>query len=96
MLTRRWVRVAPHLVDALLLASAIALAVQQRQYPFVDAWLTAKVMGLMVYIGLGLAALRFGRSRLLRAAAWAAALAVFAWIVSVAITRSPLGFMGAL
>ncbi len=93
MLTRRWVRVAPHGVDTLLLASAIALAVQQRQYPWVDAWLTAKVVGLTVYIGLGLVALRFGRGRLLQAAAWIAALMVFAWIVSVAITRSPLGFM---
>jgi uncharacterized membrane protein SirB2 len=85
-------RVLPHLVDTLLLASAIALAVMAEQYPFRDAWLTAKVLGLLAYIGLGSVALKRGRSRRQRMVAWLAALAVFAYIVSVALTKSPAGF----
>ncbi len=88
-LQRRWVRIVPHGVDTVLLVSAVTLAWLSRQYPGADAWLTAKVVGLIAYIALGLVALRFGRSRRLRFSAWIAALIVFAYIVSVAVTRNP-------
>lgn len=89
----RWVRIVPHVVDTLLLASAIALAVAIRQYPFVDAWLTAKVAGLLLYIGLGFVALKYGKSRTIRIGAWLAAQAVFAYIVLVAINHDPMPFI---
>ncbi len=85
----RWVRIVPHVVDTLLLGSAVALAVLIRQYPLVQPWLTAKVLGLLAYIGLGMIALRHGRTLRRRVAAWVAALAVFAYIVAVAVTKSP-------
>ena len=94
MLQRRWVKVAPHVVDTVLLASAIALAVTIRQYPFVSSWLTAKVVGLLVYIGLGMIALGRGRTRRTRIAAWVAAQIVFFYIVAVALTRNPLPWPG--
>ena len=88
MLARRWVRVLPHVVDTVLLASAIALAVMIRQYPLVQAWLTAKVLGLVAYIVLGTIALKRGRTRAVRITAFWGALLVFAYIVAVAITKS--------
>ncbi|MBI4203527.1 MAG: SirB2 family protein [Betaproteobacteria bacterium] len=90
LLARRWVKIMPHVIDTVLLVSAIALAVMIRQYPFVDPWLTAKVLGLVVYIGLGMIALRRGRTRRARVTAWTAAQAVFLYIVAVALTRSAL------
>jgi uncharacterized membrane protein SirB2 len=90
LLQQRWVRVLPHVVDSVLLASAVAMAVWSRQYPLGDDWLTAKVAGLILYIGLGTVAIRRGRTRRVRIAAWLAALAVFAYIVGVALTRRPL------
>ena len=90
LLQQRWVRVVPHVVDTVLLASAVAMAVWSRQYPLGDDWLTAKVAGLILYIGLGTVAIRRGRTRSVRIAAWVAALAVFAYIVAVALTRRPL------
>lgn len=92
-LQRIWVRVVPHVIDAVLLASAIGLAVILHQYPFVHGWLTAKVLGLILYIILGSIALKRGSTQSIRGAAWIAALAVFGYIVSVAVTRSPLGFL---
>jgi uncharacterized membrane protein SirB2 len=89
-LQQRWVKIVPHLVDTLLLASAVALAVMSRQYPIVDGWLTAKVAGLLIYIGLGTVALKRGKTRRTRIAAWLAAQAVFFYIVAVALTRQPL------
>jgi uncharacterized membrane protein SirB2 len=91
-LSRRWVKILPHAIDTLLLASAVALTLVLHQYPLTDAWLSAKVVGLLVYIGLGLAALRYGKTRGVRAAAWIGALAVFLYIVSVALRHDPLGF----
>jgi len=90
MLRRRWVKIVPHLVDTLLLASAVALAVMSHQYPLADGWLAAKVVGLLIYIGLGTVALKRGKTRRARVTAWLAAQAVFFYIVAVAITRQPL------
>jgi len=86
-------RTLPHVVDTVLLLSALALAWLYRLDPTTTPWLTAKIAGLAVYIGLGVLALKPGRPRALRVAAWVAALAVFAWIVSVAITKNPAGFL---
>jgi uncharacterized membrane protein SirB2 len=85
----RWVRIVPHVVDTVFLLAGIALAVRIQQYPFVHAWLTAKVFALIVYIVLGTVALKRGKTRAIRAAAFVAALAVFAYIVGVARTRNP-------
>lgn len=89
-LSRRWVRVVPHVNDTVLLAAGIGLALMLHQYPGVHGWLTAKVAGLVVYIALGTLALRRGpRAKRARLAAWLAAQAVFGYIVAVALTHDP-------
>ena len=93
-LKARWVRIAPHVNDTLLLLSALLLAALSHQYPGPQAWLTAKVIGLVVYIALGLVALRFARSHPVQLGAGIAAVAVFAYIVAVAVTKSPMPFPG--
>jgi uncharacterized membrane protein SirB2 len=94
ILQLRWVKIVPHVVDTLLLASAVALAVMSHQYPLANGWLTAKVVGLLIYIGLGTIALKRGRMRRTRIAAWLAAQAVFFYVVGVAVTRQPLPWPG--
>ena len=89
---RRWAKILPHGIDTLLLASAIALTLMLHQYPLTHVWLSAKLLALLVYIGLGLVALRYGKTRRVRAVAWIAALSVFGYIVSVALSHDPLGF----
>jgi uncharacterized membrane protein SirB2 len=83
----RWVKIVPHVVDTCLLASAVALAFSIHQYPFVDSWLTAKVVGLLIYIVLGMIALRYGKNKNVRISAWLAAQAVFFYIVLVAMNH---------
>lgn len=93
LLEKRWVRIVPHVVDTLLLASAVFLAIAIRQYPFVNSgWLTAKVIGLVVYIGVGTVALKRGRTRKVRITAWIAAQLVFFYIVAVAMNHDPWPF----
>jgi uncharacterized membrane protein SirB2 len=85
----RWVRVVPHLNDTALLAAGIWLAFELRLAPGASPWLTAKLVALPLYIGLGMLALRPGWSKQTRIVAWLAALAVFGYIAAVAITHSP-------
>ena len=91
LLHHRFVRIAPHVVDTVLLGSAIWLAWALGQFPFVHGWITAKVIALFAYIVLGAIALRRGRTKGIRAAAFAAALATAGYIVSVALARDPRG-----
>jgi len=86
----RWVRVAPHIVDTVLLASGAWLAWTSAQYPFVQSWLTAKILGLLAYIAFGMVALRRGRTPAVRGVFFVLALAAAAYIVAVALTRDPL------
>ena len=89
-LEQRWVRVIPHLVDTVLLASGVSLALLIRQYPFADSWLTAKVVALTAYILFGTVALKRGRTKPVRVVAWLLALATFSYIVLVARSQAAL------
>lgn len=89
VMRRRWVRVVPHLVDTLLLGSAIWMAVMAHLNPTQHPWLGTKIVLLGVYVVLGAFALRRARTRTTRVAAYVGALAVFAWIVGIALTRRP-------
>ncbi len=87
LLQRRWVKTLPHGIDTLLLGSALVLVFWSGQYPFVQPWLTAKVLALVAYIVLGTVALKRGKTKGVRAFALLAALTVFAYILAVALTR---------
>ena len=93
LLQHRITRSLPHVVDTLLLLTALVLAVMMQQYPFVAGWVTAKVLGLIAYIVLGTIALKRGRTLRVRVAALVGALATYAWIVSVAVSKDPSGFL---
>ena len=89
----RAARTLPHLVDTVLLASALTLAWMLRLHPGNAPWILAKVVGLVGYVALGVVALRPGRSWRVRATAWVAALVTALWIVSVALTKNPWGVL---
>lgn len=91
-LQQRWVRILPHLVDTVLLASALLMVFWSGQYPFQQGWLTAKVLALLAYIVLGTVALKRGKTPLIRSLAFVAAVAVFGYILAVALTRQVLPF----
>ena len=92
LLRQRWVKTTPHIVDTLLLVSAIILAVQFRFSPLEQPWLMVKIIALLVYIGAGMVALRFGRSKTVRLYAWLFGLATILYIMSVATSKSVLGW----
>jgi len=89
-LKARLAKVVPHVVDTVLLGSALVMAWQSSQYPFVQGWLTAKFFGLLAYILCGTMALKRARTKGRRVLFLVLALLAYAYIVSVALTRNPL------
>lgn len=81
-----WVRIAPHVIDTLLLACGIALAIDLAISPLVHGWLAAKTVGLLFYIGFGVLAMRASKfgSRLV---GFLAALVSVAYVFGVATSK---------
>jgi uncharacterized membrane protein SirB2 len=85
------------LVDTVLLLSGVGMLVVMHAWPWEPPWLRAKIVGLVVYVALGIVALRATRpgSRprpmRIRLVCWVGALLVFGYIVSVALVKSPWG-----
>jgi uncharacterized membrane protein SirB2 len=92
-LGKRVTRVAPHVIDALFLASGIAIVLELRLDVLANGWLLAKFAGLLAYILLGMVVMRFGRTREIRLLAFVGALASYAFVVGAAITKSPASWL---
>lgn len=93
LLQQRWVRIVPHVVDTILLASALTMVFWSGQIPFQQAWLGAKILALLAYIVLGSIALKRGKTAHSRVLAFAGSLLVFGYIVAVALSRQVLPFI---
>ena len=79
------------LIDTVLLVAGLTLMFVIGQYPFVNGWLTTKLILLIVYIVLGTFALKRARAQSVRATCYLLALATFAYIISVALAHDPRG-----
>lgn len=90
ILQQRWMKVVPHVVDTALLLSAITLATLLSISPLAAPWLMAKIIALLLYILLGTIAIKRGKTRKIRLAAWLAAQLVFIYIVCVAFTHNAM------
>lgn len=86
-------RVLPHVIDTVLLTTALMLTTIVHQYPFVQGWLTVKVVLLVAYVLLGSIAIKRGRTRRIRIASFLAALATVGFLFTVARAHHPLGFL---
>ena len=92
LLQARMTKIAPHIVDALLLLAGIVMLSMLHLNPFTQSWLLAKFAGLLVYIVLGSIAIKRGKTMQSRTVALAGAVAAFAYVIGVAVTKSPLGW----
>lgn len=86
---RYWFKSLPHKVDTLLLASALTMVYILGVNPFTTYWIAEKIIGLTIYILLGMVALRWGQTKKIRAFAAVSAVLVFAYIVYVAHYKTP-------
>lgn len=86
-----WLRYPSYAIDTMLLTAALMLTSVIHQYPFQTPWLTMKVVLLVVYVVLGSTALKRGRTRRVRVAAFVAALVTVSFLFTVARAHHPLG-----
>jgi uncharacterized membrane protein SirB2 len=91
-----WAMAAPprylsYTIDTVLLTAALMLASILHVDPFVQTWLAVKIVLLVVYVALGSMALKRARTRGRRLVAFAAALLVYGYIISVARAHDPWG-----
>ncbi len=90
-ITKKPVKIVPHIVDTLLIVSAVAV-VAMTGFSFSDPWIVAKILGLIAYIGLGLMAFRFAKTRGAKALYWLLALVVLFYLVAVAVHKQAWPF----
>ena len=93
----RLTRVLPHLVDSLLLATAVAMLVLWQVSPQQLPWVVAKILALLLYIALGMTLMRFAKNRRQQLLAYLAALVCAGYIITVAFAHSawgPLALLG--
>ncbi|MCP5093792.1 MAG: SirB2 family protein [Gammaproteobacteria bacterium] len=95
-LQRPVTRILPHIADTVFLLSGIAMLVLLSLNPLSQSWLLAKLTGLVLYILFGTIAIRRGPSREIRIVAFVAALSVFAYVVGVALAKSPASWLAHL
>ena len=58
---------------------------------FEEEWLQAKIGLLLLYIALGMVALKEGKTKRIRVLAWVSGMTVFLFIVSIALNKSIFG-----
>ena len=91
-LQKKWLKVVPHIVDTLLLVSAVTLCVMLKQYPFVDAWVTEKLIALVMYVFMVTLALKLGHTGFMRGIGLIGALSWIAYAGMVAVSKQPILF----
>lgn len=85
------VRYLSYTIDTTLLIAALVLVGILPGAMFANGWLAAKIALLVVYVVLGVFALRRGRSPRVRIACWLAALAAFGFMYTIARAHHPGG-----
>ncbi len=93
MMQLKLTRVLPHIIDTLFLLSGIGLVLLLKLDAFSQPWLLAKFAGLIAYIVLGTIAIKRGPTMQIRVIAFVASLGLFAYIIGVALTKSPASWL---
>jgi uncharacterized membrane protein SirB2 len=92
-LQKKWVKILPHTIDTVLLGSAIGMAIIASINPFEQHWLAAKILALLAYILAGTFAIKRAQSANAQNISFMLALACFAYILMVAISKQVAPFM---
>ncbi|MFT6991788.1 MAG: putative membrane protein SirB2 [Paraglaciecola sp.] len=92
MLQHKWLKILPHVVDTFLVVSAAILCAMLKQYPFVDAWVTEKLLSLVMYVFMVTLALKLGRSSFMRGIGLVGALSWIAYAGMVAVSKQAMLF----
>jgi len=90
ILKQKALKIAPHVIDTLLLLSGITLVFQGGWLSTEYGWIIAKIVALLGYIGLGVVVMR--NRGTVRWLAFVGAMACFVYIGIVAVTKNAFFF----
>lgn len=96
LLQQRWVKITPHIVDTLLLTSAVLLMIILHQHPGNQNWILAKLIALVFYIGFGTLAIKRAPTPVSKAIFFGLAIVSFVYIIGVAIAHHPASWLQVL
>src|SRR5690606_23466133 len=88
-LQNRWVKTLPHVIDTVLLVAGVVLAAMIGPN---QPWILAKIVLLLAHIGVGTVAIKRGKTPQQRGIAAVVAVAIFLYIVGIAIAHNPLSW----
>jgi uncharacterized membrane protein SirB2 len=88
-LQKKWLKISPHIVDTLWLVSAGVLCVMIDQYPFVDAWVSEKLLALVMYMLMVTIALKLAKTTTIRFVGLLGAISWLAYAGMVAVSKQP-------
>jgi len=92
LLNKKIMKIAPHIINTLMLLSGIGIAVYLGLSPGDHPWLLAKLAGIVIFIALGIVAFKASKPGV-RLGLWVLALVVFIDIAAIAISKSPWGLL---
>ncbi|MFT5756438.1 MAG: putative membrane protein SirB2 [Alteromonadaceae bacterium] len=91
-LNKKWVKIAPHVIDTFLLLIGVMMAVKLAINPFEQLWLAEKILAIIAYIFTGYYTLKLARNNMLRVIGYLGALGWFMLIVRIAMTKETVFF----
>ncbi|NQY64529.1 MAG: SirB2 family protein [Alteromonadaceae bacterium] len=91
-LTRKWVKIAPHIVDTLLLALGVAMAVKLAINPVEQLWLAEKLLAVVAYLFTGYYTLKLTRNRIMQVIGYLGAMGWVMLVIRLAMTKENIFF----
>ena len=93
-LTLKWLKIAPHIIDTLLLGLGIALAVKLSINPAEQLWLAEKLIAVVAYIFTGYYTLKLARNRTMQIIGFLGAMGWVMLVVRIAISKETVFLAG--
>ncbi len=91
-LNKKWVKVAPHVIDTFLLLLGVAMAVKLVINPLEQLWLLEKLIAVVAYIFTGYYTLKLARNRSMQIFGYLGAIGWVLLIVRIAMTKETVFF----
>jgi uncharacterized membrane protein SirB2 len=89
ILQKKALKIAPHIIDTLWIITAIGLCLMVQQYPFVNPWVTEKLLAFVMYFFMVIFTLKLAKTHLMRLIGVVGALSWLAYAGMVAVTKQP-------
>ncbi len=93
-LTLKWLRIAPHIIDTLLLGLGIVLSIKLAINPAEQLWLAEKLFAVVAYIFTGYYTLKLARNRTMQIIGFLGAMGWVMLIVRIAMSKETVFLAG--